>query len=551
MKPDLRDDLDQHAKLQDIIDILVAAGYFRARIKTLSPFDKIIGGMAWAIQVSSHNLDIDLFFQDSLDIGHKIALTEKIVHALLAMNCPYRIEPHQIQGLDCIHILPVIQWLVRTSIEIMQQHAAFNKLIAARKFKLIKKQYIEHEHNTCNVERKRLFRFKGEKSQMSVEDKCKTVLLEYGLSDVNHFVGNSSFLQSDASARNVPVEDRFEAIECRNQNEPQDLSSHIMDRLFDAQNQENSHMIVRLEDSTQSLIRDLEVQLDNIRSQISKKKQAIHELEKRHKENNTYDLIQEYKTTIEEMDNKIKKFEEESLHFDDISERKRLAGELLLIKKQKETFKRECRSEKEKCLAEMERLQEIIQSHVDAEAVNNNDDLKHELSEKMAQLGELEIQLLATNQKILNLRKKLDSVPSKSEVNQYRKRFVELYQSIASRNLDIKKFYIFFNSLQDTRLYLKKEINLLDSIFDNLSTAKHSAISKNEFLLQFQQIVDGIIKARINVYDKLTIEKHKRDKLNDEYSKLIEQQRLYTKLLREFKEECHRNEILSRQSTSN
>lgn len=25
------------------------------------------------------------------------------------MNCPYRIEPHQIQGLDCIHIFPVIQ----------------------------------------------------------------------------------------------------------------------------------------------------------------------------------------------------------------------------------------------------------------------------------------------------------------------------------------------------------------------------------------------------------------------------------------------------------
>lgn len=25
------------------------------------------------------------------------------------MNCPHRIEPHQIQGLDCIHIFPVVQ----------------------------------------------------------------------------------------------------------------------------------------------------------------------------------------------------------------------------------------------------------------------------------------------------------------------------------------------------------------------------------------------------------------------------------------------------------
>jgi len=44
-------------------------------------------------------------------------LTEKIVVMLPKMNCPYRIEPHQIQGLDCIHIFPVIQWLVKRSME--------------------------------------------------------------------------------------------------------------------------------------------------------------------------------------------------------------------------------------------------------------------------------------------------------------------------------------------------------------------------------------------------------------------------------------------------
>lgn len=37
------------------------------------------------------------------------SLTEKIVAMLPKMNCPYRIEPHQIQGLDCIHIFSVIQ----------------------------------------------------------------------------------------------------------------------------------------------------------------------------------------------------------------------------------------------------------------------------------------------------------------------------------------------------------------------------------------------------------------------------------------------------------
>lgn len=46
-------------------------------------------------------------------------LTEKIVAALPKMKCPYLIEPHQIQGLDFINIFPVIQWLVKRSVNIV------------------------------------------------------------------------------------------------------------------------------------------------------------------------------------------------------------------------------------------------------------------------------------------------------------------------------------------------------------------------------------------------------------------------------------------------
>ena len=40
---------------------------------------------------------------------HFRSLTEKIVAVLPKMKCPHRIEPHQIQGLDFIHIYPVVQ----------------------------------------------------------------------------------------------------------------------------------------------------------------------------------------------------------------------------------------------------------------------------------------------------------------------------------------------------------------------------------------------------------------------------------------------------------
>ena len=92
-------------------------GYFRARIKGLSAFDKIVGGMTWCISTCSVDVDVDLLFQENSSIGAKIALTEKIVGTLPRMKCPHRLEPHQIQGLDYIHIFPVVQWLVKKALE--------------------------------------------------------------------------------------------------------------------------------------------------------------------------------------------------------------------------------------------------------------------------------------------------------------------------------------------------------------------------------------------------------------------------------------------------
>lgn len=67
-----RDDPEQHAKKQEMFDILVAAGYFRALIKGLSDFDKIVGGMTWCIDACDIELDVDLLFHENLSIGQKM-----------------------------------------------------------------------------------------------------------------------------------------------------------------------------------------------------------------------------------------------------------------------------------------------------------------------------------------------------------------------------------------------------------------------------------------------------------------------------------------------
>lgn len=69
---EIREDAEQTEKLQEIIDILVAAGYFRARIKGLSSFDKVIGGMTWCIESCNFDVDVDLLFHENLTIGQKM-----------------------------------------------------------------------------------------------------------------------------------------------------------------------------------------------------------------------------------------------------------------------------------------------------------------------------------------------------------------------------------------------------------------------------------------------------------------------------------------------
>lgn len=91
-----REDEEQSVKLAEILELLLAAGYFRARIKGLSPFDKVnkhthththlatqfltwsppppqvVGGMTWCITTCNFDIDVDLLFQENSTIGQKM-----------------------------------------------------------------------------------------------------------------------------------------------------------------------------------------------------------------------------------------------------------------------------------------------------------------------------------------------------------------------------------------------------------------------------------------------------------------------------------------------
>lgn len=148
------------------------------------------------------------------------------------------------------------------------------------------------------------------------------------------------------------------------------------------------------------------------------------------------------------------------------------------------------------------------------------------------------------NREIAILQRKIDEVPSRAELTQYQKRFIELYSQVSATHKETKQFFTLYNTLDDKKLYLEKESNLLNSIHDNFHQAMSSAGAKEQFLRQMEQIVEGIKQSRIKMEKKKQENKMRRDQLNDEYLELLDKQRLYFKTVKDFKEECRKNEML-------
>lgn len=69
--------------------------------------------------------------------------------------------------------------------------------------------------------------------------------------------------------------------------------------------------------------------------------------------------------------------------------------------------------------------------------------------------------------------------------------------------------------------------------------AQSSSNVREQYLLQFEQIVENIKQTKLKVENRRVTEKAKRDQLNDTYLELVEKQRLYFKGIKDFKDVCH------------
>ncbi|RDD45817.1 Coiled-coil domain-containing protein 93 [Trichoplax sp. H2] len=603
-KADIRTDEEQQVKLDDTMQLLIAAGYFRARIKGLSPFDKTVGGMTWCITSSNFDIDVDLLYQENSTIGQKIALTEKIVAVLPKMKCPYRIEPHQIQGLDFIHIYPVVQWLVKQALETRQETGNVTRKISELNFAKSyrapeddqyadKKEGISKGLKTVmdNYRPNRRFRRSDSKAvaQLDEPTRIQSTLLEYGMkfgaapksksedeTEQSEVAKKASAVSSavKASAGKEVNDDEEEVVDekeiSRIMNDMSaaagaeaTVSSSLVGSIVGLQSEEIQNIsseyagkqidIGRDEKSGQ--VRGLESHkriVENLSKQIASEEQNFSVVSQKHNQLETQ--LAEKQQSLAEYQTKKEQYVSEIEEFDEIEKSGENASLLVTLQDlvlQNETLKKQEQQFKSFCKDEIIRLQEMINNLKDEEEDNLSlDKEKSHLVEKQytadkEKFNKIKLFLAGRNREIASVQRKIDEVPTRAELTQYQKRFVELYNQVATTLTETKQYFTLYNTLDDTKLYLSKEVSLLNSIHDNFQQAMASAANKEQFLKQLEQIVSGITQNRTKAEKKRADEKMRRDELTDRYLDLVDKQRLYIKTVKAFTEECKKNEILT------
>ncbi|XP_028899169.1 coiled-coil domain-containing protein 93 isoform X2 [Zeugodacus cucurbitae] len=529
-----REDVDATAKEQETFDMLVAAGYYRARIKGLSPFDKVVGGMTWCIECCDYDVDVDLLFHENLTIGQKIALVEKIVSVLPQMKCPFQIEPHQIQGLEFLSIHPVIQWLVKKSVENRAERAQRLKKFAIGQFhnhyqyKTDKEQLAKIRNASTHIKRiQELYnpvRAYQRKDAGNEDEKTRVrmTLLEYGCATA---ACTSSESHAGAGDENITCSPTHR-LDARERSAMHKHYTELQQEMeTDAKQLSEHSQIKMLEASKLALERQ-------VQSNLKENAEIEAELEKQKQQ------LQQYLEQKQQLEVEIEQYKAIEAKADP-----ELVTKVRDMLKQHDQLKKEEAEFKEFCRQDLANLQKEI-DELEAFNAQTPEEQEAAISKEKAQIQELKLQIAKKNRSIVVMQRRLDAIPDRTELTQYQRRFHELYNEMSAKHIETKQYYTLFNTLNDKKRYLEKELSLLNSICEAYNEGMSSAQGREEFVKQFEAILTGVKQTEQKVRQKYNEECGRRDALNAELQSLHEVQRQYAAAVKQLTKECQRCEQL-------
>lgn len=123
-----------------------------------------------------------------------------------------------------------------------------------------------------------------------------------------------------------------------------------------------------------------------------------------------------------------------------------LVKEYEKLKKSEIGFKKTCRQEAEIIQKEIEELETKSSLTENLDEKEKIEKINEHYEASRTKLQNIRLKVAKKNREISVLKRKLDEIPSKSESNQYQKRFIELYNQCKEHNLksvQYKSYLIF------------------------------------------------------------------------------------------------------------
>jgi len=209
------------------------------------------------------------------------------------------------------------------------------------------------------------------------------------------------------------------------------------------------------------------------------------------------------------------------------------------LKKQIAAFKETCKSDREEWLAKVE-----LVKNQKPDDDGRGDLILETFQTDSAKLEKMREAVAAKARDLAIVRRKIDSVPSRRELQQYQRQFVEVFEQMALKYTETKKYFNTYNAAEAMRAALEHEVKLLNSIHDTYPQVRGKRDKTEQFLTSLREIVAGMEKRLENHKKVLDAEVTKRNAADERYLKLVEKERQYFDMSKELETESQKTEVL-------
>ncbi|KAH3766073.1 CCDC93, coiled-coil domain [Pelomyxa schiedti] len=561
-----RVDYEAERKLAEILELFLSGGYFRARVNGISPFDKILGGLAWAISACNQDVDLDIF-QENAPLGVKLRLGENIVRALVRMKCPHQLQTFQIKGLDYINIFPVVQWIIKKVMEARAQTGDIFRQFSESQFR---KSFASPTDTTLKPTRKAStvfiqgIRAKNKPTRKfrrtkKVAPTPQTTLLEYG------------HMKTRETRR---ADDEESAEEGQNRSQEEEQIQEAMNSLSSIEGSGD-----KVGGSVAASYIQMSGDLREAATEFAKADVVTGAGQKKIEEKLVASKTAQIQKAIQLKTKQLAALKETQAAKD--AELQQLQAQLIKklrlnkriqieIQKleQMETPENSAQLKKLKELIEIQETLKIQEGKFRANCKRQMQQLKDEIErarksnygdeedvERMALIAETWTQASTKLMKLKQLsakksrdigmtERKIDEVPSRLELTMYQRQFVELYDQVSVKLAETKRYYTTYNTLVDSIKCYTKEVEILEHIQANYTELMKTKTSREKFIESMASIIKQVTTQIEDRTAKLAAEKDHNSKLTETLKQLTEKERNFYKATREFQEECATNDKL-------